>query len=98
VNHGTQARKDIGVMRPQVAETKDMLLKTSQDQQQQITEIKNLVLFQMKEKKIDKAEVKRLLKELNEKDKKIRITEQVVIYSRVFPHFYRSIFLHCRAF
>ena len=72
VNHGTQARKDIEVMRTQVAETKDMLLKTIQDQQQQITEIKNLVLFQMKEKKIDKAEVKRLIKELNEKGKETK--------------------------
>jgi len=43
-----------------------MLLKTSQDQQQQITEIRNLVLFQMKEKKIGKAAIKRLLKEQNE--------------------------------
>ena len=50
-----------------------MLLKTIQDQQQQITEIRNLVLFQMKEKKIDRTEIKRLLKELNEKDKE---TEQ----------------------
>jgi hypothetical protein len=73
VNHGTQARKDIEVMRKQVAETKKMLLKTSQDQQQQITEIRNLVLFQMKEKKIDKTAIERLLKELNEKDKE---TEQ----------------------
>ena len=72
MNHGTQARKDIEVMRQQVAETKEMLLKTIQDQQQQITEIRNLVLFQMKEKKIDKAEVKRLLKELNEKDKETK--------------------------
>jgi hypothetical protein len=45
-----------------------MLLKTSQDQQQQITEIRNLVLFQMKEKKIDKAAIKMLLKEQNEKE------------------------------
>src|SRR3972149_244007 len=63
VNHGTQARKDIDVMRQQVAETKEMLLKTIQDQQQQITEIRNFVLFQMKEKKIDRTEIKRLLQE-----------------------------------
>jgi hypothetical protein len=50
-----------------------MQLKTIQDQQQQITEIRNLVLFQMKEKKKDKAAIERLLKELNEKDKE---TEQ----------------------
>jgi len=49
-----------------------MLLKTSQDQQQQITEIRNLVLFQMKEKKIDRTEVKRLIQELNEKDKETK--------------------------
>ena len=55
-------------MRQQVAETKEMLLKTSQDQQQQITEIRNLVLFQMKEKKIDRAAIERLLKEQNEKE------------------------------
>ncbi len=68
MNHGTQARKDIEVMRQQVAETKEMLLKTIQDQQQQITEIRNLVLFQMKEKKIDKAAIERLLKEQDEKE------------------------------
>jgi hypothetical protein len=45
-----------------------VLLKTIQDQQQQITEIRNLVLFQMKEKKIDKATIERLLKEQNEKE------------------------------
>jgi len=45
-----------------------MLLKTIQDQQQQITEIRNLILFQMKEKKIDRTEVKRLLKEQDEKE------------------------------
>jgi hypothetical protein len=73
VNHGAQASKDIEVMRQQVAETKEMLLKTSQDQQKQIIEIRNLVLFQMKEKKIDRTEVKRLIQELNEKDKE---TEQ----------------------
>ena len=66
--HGTQARKDIEVMRQQVAETKDLLLKVIQDQQRQITEIRNLVLFQMKEKKIDKAAIERLLKEQNEKE------------------------------
>jgi hypothetical protein len=49
-----------------------VLLKTIQDQQQQITEIRNLVLFQMKEKKIDRTEIKRLLKELNEKDKETK--------------------------
>jgi len=59
-------------MRQQVAETKEMPLKTIQDQQQQITEIRNLVLFQMKEKKIDKAAIERLLKELNEKDKETK--------------------------
>ena len=40
----------------------------TKDQQRQITEIRNLVLFQMKEKKIDKAAIKRLLKEQNEKE------------------------------
>jgi hypothetical protein len=55
-------------MRLQVAETKELLLKTIHDQQQ-ISELRNLVLFQMKEKKIGRTEVKRLLKELKEKDK-----------------------------
>jgi hypothetical protein len=49
-----------------------MLLKTIQDQQQQITEIRNLVLFQTKEKKIDRTEIKRLLQELNEKGKETK--------------------------
>jgi len=42
----------------------------SRAQQQQITELRNLVLFQEKERKIDKAEVKKLLKEQNEKETK----------------------------
>ncbi len=73
MNHGTQARKDIEVMRQQVAETKEMLLKTIQDQQQQNTELRNLITFQEKERRKDKAVVLRLIQELNKKDKE---TEQ----------------------
>jgi hypothetical protein len=70
VNHGTQARKDIEVMRQQVAETKEMLLKTIQHQQQQITGLRNLVVSMEKENKIHRHAVERLLKESKERETK----------------------------
>ena len=39
-----------------------------EEQQKEIAELRNLALFQEKERKIDKAEVKRLIQELNEKE------------------------------
>ena len=64
-NHGTQARKDIKVMRDEMR----LMRRMFEEQQQEIGELMNLALFQDKERKIDKAEVKRLVQELNEKDK-----------------------------
>jgi hypothetical protein len=69
VNHGTQARKDIEVMRDEMR----LMRRIFEEQQKEIAELRNLALFQEKEKKIGRTEVKRLLKELNEKDKE---TEQ----------------------
>ena len=46
------------------------------DQQRQITEIRNLALFQEKEKKIDRREIKRLLKEQNEKEEATKGSEE----------------------
>jgi intergrase/recombinase len=74
VNHGTQARKDIEVMRDEVR----LIRRMFGEQQKEIAELRNLALFQEKEKKIDRTEIKRLLKELNEKDK---ATEQGYIHS-----------------
>lgn len=69
VNHGTQARKDIEVMRDEVRLVRRML----GEQEKEIAELRQLALFQDKQKKIDRKAVERLAKELNEKDKK---TEQ----------------------
>jgi hypothetical protein len=74
VNHGTQARKDIEVMRDEVR----LIRRMFGEQQKEIAELRNLALFQEKEKKIDRTEIKRLLKELNETDK---ATEQGYIHS-----------------
>ncbi len=59
-----QARKDIDVMRDEMR----LMRRMFEEQQKEITELRNLALSQEKEKKIDKAEVKRLLKEQNEKE------------------------------
>ena len=64
VNHGTQARKDIEVMRDEMR----LMRRMFEEQQKEIAELRNLALFQEKERKIDKAEVKRLLKEQDEKE------------------------------
>ena len=65
VNHGTQARKDIEVMRDEMR----LMRRMFGEQQKEIAELRDLALFQERKGKIDKAAVKRLIGELNEKDK-----------------------------
>ena len=65
VNHGTQARKDIEVMRDEMR----LMRRMFGEQQKEIAELRNLALFQERKEKMDKAAVKRLIGELNEKDK-----------------------------
>jgi hypothetical protein len=69
VNHGTQARKDIDVMRQQITETKEMLLRIIEGQQKEITELKDLILFDDKPSEKLKIARERLLEHEKEETK-----------------------------
>jgi hypothetical protein len=69
VNHGTQARKDIEVMRQQISETKEMLLRIIEGQQKEIAELKDLILFDDKPSEKLKIVRERLLEREKEETK-----------------------------
>jgi hypothetical protein len=72
VNHGTQARKDIEVMRTEVTKLSQIIVKQQEESQAQNEKIDNLsetVKFLAKENEIHRHAVERLLKESKEETK-----------------------------
>ena len=75
VNHGTQARKDIEVMRSEVFKLSRIIVKQQAESQtlnEKIDKLPDVVKFLADENKIHKSAVERLLQELREKDKETK--------------------------